>query len=120
MSSLDGLSFVKDKGLKGIIIAGSHLYSYNNNAVNTINNLGIDYNISPLELNYKELMHRNNSNSILTVYGRYPMMVSANCINKNCNICDKKEKAIAFLCETSARCVIMSFIMICRHVYLMR
>ena len=94
VSSLDGLSFVKDKGLKGIIIAGSHLYSYNNNAVNTINNLGIDYNISPLELNYKELMHRDNSNSILTVYGRYPMMVSANCINKNCISCDKKEKNI--------------------------
>ncbi|MBQ9391265.1 MAG: U32 family peptidase [Lachnospiraceae bacterium] len=94
VSSYDGVSFVKDKGLKGIIIAGSHLYSYNNNAVNTINNLGIDYNISPLELNYKELIHRNNSNSILTVYGRYPMMVSANCINKNCISCDKKEKII--------------------------
>lgn len=94
VSSYDGLSFVNDNELEGIIIANSYLYSYNNKSVNTINNLGIDYNISPLELNYKELMHRNNTSSILTVYGRYPMMVSANCINKNCDFCDKKEKNI--------------------------
>ena len=90
--SYDGLSYVKSHNLSGVVIAGAHLYTFNNHSVNAVNDLGADYLIAPYELNNKELSHRLNDNSILTVYGRTPMMITANCINKNCIACDKTSK----------------------------
>lgn len=42
----------------------------------------------PLELNVKELAHRDNKNSELIVYGYTPMMVSVQCVQKNMDRCD--------------------------------
>ena len=90
----DALSFVKQSELNGIVIAGSHLYSYNNYAVSMLRELNVNINISPYELNSKELRHRDNDRSILTIYGKAPMMISNNCVNKNCISCDHNEKTL--------------------------
>lgn len=94
VSSYDGMEFIRENKLKGVVISGSYIYTFNNNSIRAIRELGIDYNIAPYELNYKELSHRNNSNSIITIYGKYPMMVTNNCINKNCLKCDKTQKSL--------------------------
>ena len=94
VSGYDGIGFVKEYKLEGVIIVGSHLYTFNNTSVDFVNDLGADYNICPMELNNRELSHRNNSNSIINIYGRAPLMISANCVNKNCKGCDKKEKEL--------------------------
>ena len=92
VSGYDGIGFIRENNLEGTIIAGDHLYTYNNNALRFLDKNDIEYNISPIELNHKELKHRNNKNSILTIYGRSIMMITSNCINKNCIKCDKTEK----------------------------
>lgn len=48
----------------------------------------------PLELNSREIMHRNNIGSQMIVYGYYPLMTTANCVHKNTKGCDKKQKLI--------------------------
>ena len=50
----------------------------------------------PLELTNKELMEisRTDPPSDLVVYGRLPMMVSAQCIKKTTSGCDKRREAI--------------------------
>ena len=45
----------------------------------------------PLELNEKELRHRNNSGSEMLIYGYLPLMESAQCVRKNLLGCDRKE-----------------------------
>ena len=42
----------------------------------------------PLELNAKELAHRNNKNSELIVYGYTSMMVSVQCVQKTMDRCN--------------------------------
>ena len=44
----------------------------------------------PLELNRKELRQRDNRNSEMLVYGYIPMMISAQCLKKNLDGCDRK------------------------------
>ena len=88
MSGYDGIGFIRENNLEGTIIAGDHLYTYNNNALRFLDKNDIEYNISPIELNHKELKHRNNKNSILTIYGRSIMMITSNCINKNTLFCN--------------------------------
>ena len=49
----------------------------------------------PLELNYRELRSYSSlPGTELTVYGRAPMMVTAQCINKTVTGCDSKERTL--------------------------
>ena len=48
----------------------------------------------PVELNKKELLRRDILGEELIVYGRLPMMLSAQCVNKTMHGCDKAEKTI--------------------------
>lgn len=45
---------------------------------------------APLELNRKELFSRNNSGSEIIIYGRLPLMTSAQCVHANTGKCDRK------------------------------
>ena len=94
VSGYDAVGFVKEHDLGGIMIAGSHLYTYNRLSVDFINELGASFNVCPIELNNKELSHRDNSSSIITIYGKAPLMISANCIAKNCIGCEKREQEL--------------------------
>ena len=42
----------------------------------------------PYELNEREIGKRDNTNSEMVVYGYLPMMVSAQCVQKNLNGCN--------------------------------
>ncbi|MCR4612054.1 MAG: hypothetical protein K5644_09175, partial [Lachnospiraceae bacterium] len=115
VSGYDGLYFAK-KHLNKPIIADSSLYSYNNYAIDTIAGLGVDINVAPLELNNKELSHRNNKNSVLTIYGRIPMMITNNCINKNCNYCDNTEKLLTIKDKKGHSFPVRNFCKMCYNV----
>jgi putative protease len=47
----------------------------------------------PLELNRKELKHLPLANEML-IYGRIPVMLSANCINKTLSKCNQKSSSV--------------------------
>lgn len=71
------------------MIADFNLYTYNDFAKDSYENIGVSYTTIPLELNQKEIRGRENGNSEMVIYGHYPLMVTANCVHKNTTNCDK-------------------------------
>ena len=80
--NIEELGFLKDMGYKGEIHADSCLYSFNKESVKVLKELGIRECTCPEELNIFELKERGFSDSVLKIYGRTPLMVSAQCTKK--------------------------------------
>lgn len=81
------LFFVRTQ-MAGIPIAVDYnMYTYNDAAASAFSRLGAVRNTIPLELNKKEILHRDNRASEMLVYGRYPLMVSAQCVRRNTGLC---------------------------------
>ena len=82
--SLDGLAWLGKNGPQGKpITADAGLYSWNNAARVFLAERGVAEDTVPLELNRREIAQRGASGSELIVYGRAPMMISAQCVRKN-------------------------------------
>ncbi|WP_455722110.1 DUF3656 domain-containing U32 family peptidase [Agathobacter sp.] len=69
-----------------------NMYTYNDIAKSAFCEHGADGDTVPLELNAKEIAHRNNTKSEMIIYGYYPLMTSAQCVHKNTSGCDKKSQ----------------------------
>ncbi|MCF0128588.1 MAG: U32 family peptidase, partial [Pseudobutyrivibrio sp.] len=88
---LDSIGYPKDK-----IICDYRLYTMSNRAIAAYEKNGYKINCVPLELSLKEIEHRNNENSQLIVYGRFPLMITANCSVKNSICCNKENTVYSF------------------------
>lgn len=92
--SFDGASFLKDE-LQNVlpVILDFGMYTYNNRAKSF---LWRAYHplrdTAPLELNKKELSERDNRGTEALVYGRIPLMISAQCIAVNTETCGRKNR----------------------------
>lgn len=76
------------------VILDHNMYTFNDVSKSAFFEHGVSGDTVPLELNSKEIMHRNNTGSQMIVYGYYPLMTTANCVHKNTKGCDKKQKLI--------------------------
>lgn len=76
------------------VILDHNMYTFNDVSKSTFFEHGVSGDTVPLELNSREIMHRNNTGSQMIVYGYYPLMTTANCVHKNTKGCDKKQKLI--------------------------
>lgn len=76
------------------IILDHNMYTFNDVSKSAFFEHGVSGDTVPLELNSREIMHRNNIGSQMIVYGYYPLMTTANCVHKNTRGCDKKQKLI--------------------------
>lgn len=76
------------------IILDHNMYTFNDVSKSTFFEHGVSSDTVPLELNSREIMHRNNIGSQMIVYGYYPLMTTANCVHKNTKGCDKKQELI--------------------------
>ena len=76
------------------VILDHNMYTFNDVSKSAFFGHGVSGDTVPLELNSKEIMHRNNIGSQMIVYGYYPLMTTANCVHKNTKGCDKKQKLI--------------------------
>lgn len=76
------------------VILDYNMYTFNDVSKSAFFEHGVSGDTVPLELNSREIMHRNNIGSQMIVYGYYPLMTTANCVHKNTNGCDKKQKLI--------------------------
>jgi len=83
--SLDELEYYKDKKL----VTDYSMYSMNPVAAKYLRSRGVERITAPIELNEHELKTLDCKDKELIVYGHIPMMVSAQCIHKNINGCDK-------------------------------
>lgn len=84
------LFFVKEKLPQMNVVIDHNMYTYNNYAKRGFAGYGILRDTVPLELNQKEIRHRDNRSSEMVIYGHYPLMTSAGCVHKNTISCDKK------------------------------
>lgn len=91
--NVDEIGYLRRNGIHEFI-TDSSVYALNNYAVESLRELGAERITYPYELNYKELLNLSAGNSEIIVYGRIPLMISANCINQTLNKCDKTKKIL--------------------------
>ena len=89
IDNLESLYYLKKIGFKGSITGDVHLYCTNDTAAKSLHDQGIDILTYPLELNSGELNHLNIGKVEFILYGRAPMMISAQCTQKTLDKCIK-------------------------------
>ncbi|MEY8426189.1 DUF3656 domain-containing protein [Lachnospiraceae bacterium 46-15] len=82
--------FLLECGYAKARIPDYNMYTYNRYAEEFWKERGITQTTAPLELNDRELAVRGCKNSEILVYGHLPMMVSAQCVRKNIDKCQKQ------------------------------
>lgn len=92
--NLESYGILKETGMADKCIIDHSLYTWNREAIEFFREEHVLRNTVPLELNEKELRHRDNHLSEMLVYGNLPLMISAQCVRKNCYQCDKKEARV--------------------------
>lgn len=85
--NLESFAQLSAEGLAPYCVLDHAMYTWNDRSIEFWDREGILRNTAPLELNAKELAHRDNRNSELLIYGYLPVMLSAQCIRKNCFHC---------------------------------
>ncbi|MBO4375198.1 MAG: U32 family peptidase [Lachnospiraceae bacterium] len=92
--TVDELAFLTENSYMGRIIGDTYLYAMNSRAADMLKEMGLCRDCAPLELTFNELRERGVSESELMVYGRVPLMVSAQCVYRNTHDdrCGKDEK----------------------------
>lgn len=89
--NLESYGMLKRAGFEKFCVLDASLYAWNNEAVSFWREEGVMRNTVPFELNEGELRHRDNRDSEMSVYGYIPLMVSAQCVQKNLYGCRKEE-----------------------------
>lgn len=79
--------FLRKHGYAKNIVTDYNLYQFNRYAKAFWQEHQVESTTAPLELNYKELKMTGLENSELVIYGHYPMMVSAQCVQKTTGGC---------------------------------
>lgn len=93
--SLDVIAFIKEWGNENWqMVSDSNLYTYSNEAAEYFYRLGMIQDTIPVELNRKEILKRENSRSEMIIYGRLPLMITAQCIHKNTLGCMHQHKVL--------------------------
>ncbi len=77
--NLEELGFLRSENYRGRILADSCLYSFNRESRSVLRGLGISEDTVPLELTFREMKDRGCRGSVVIIYGRAPLMVSAQC-----------------------------------------
>lgn len=113
--NISEFEFLKKNNIEGIKVADYTVYGFNDLAVDTLKTYGFDEITYPVELNEKELFYLKNPNGELIVYGRIPLMVSANCIDKTCHKCHKPEPSLSYI--TDRKGVSLPYVCCCRFCY---
>ncbi len=92
--TIDELGFLAENSYKGRIIGDAYLYAMNAASAAELKSMGVWRDTAPLELTRGELKDRGVSESELTVYGRAPLMVSAQCVYRDTHDdrCGRDEK----------------------------
>lgn len=100
--SLEEVEFLREKGYDRVIITDSMVYIWNHRAAKAVLSAA-DGSVLPLELSAKDLeemlrrMDTAEGKTILPVYGRIPMMITAGCVRKTSGACRHHDDGFWFL-----------------------
>ena len=92
----ESFEFLKQHRYSKPIVTDYNLYQFNRVAKEFWSQQGVESTTASVELNYQELKEVGLNNSELIVYGHYPMMISAQCIQKTTNACVGRSGRLAF------------------------
>lgn len=94
VKSLEGLAFLQESGFKGPVVTDHSVYNWNRSALHYLHSFrnGFTY---PLELSVHENRALENLNGEYVIYGRTPMMITANCIRKTTDRCNGNENSFS-------------------------
>ena len=81
--SLEEIAWLISLGLAQRIRSDAGIYTMNHKSRVWLQEHGITKDTVPYELNRHEIRSRDNTDSELVVYGRIPLMISAQCLQKN-------------------------------------
>lgn len=87
--SPETLAYFTGHQLTDLVRADAGLYTYNRAAEAMLREEGVGGDTAPVELNKKELWSRDNRTSEIIAYGRLPLMVTAQCLEKNQKGCTR-------------------------------
>lgn len=88
--SLEEAGMFTEEKIRGRMVMDHTMYSYNRQADQWLYRMGSVRNTVPVELNGREWRERGCQGEEIIIYGRLPMMVSAQCIRRTAKGCDKK------------------------------
>lgn len=83
--------WLMEKGYSKKIVSDYNLYVFNKRSREFLMSQGITGYTAPVELNSRELARLDISGAAFIVYGYQPVMISANCIQKNTGGCTKAD-----------------------------
>lgn len=92
--SLESAAWMVQQGYGAYCVLDSGMYTFNNESMKFWRQQGVDRFTAPLELNGRELRGRCNKGSEMMVYGYIPMMISAQCVQKNLDTCRKNDATL--------------------------
>lgn len=107
--------YIRHRGFQGKYVADYTVYAYNNQAVDVLYSEGFDDIAYPVELNMGELRHLDIKSGELLVYGKIPLMVTANCIDRTCAKCHKPDSSFGTFKDRKN--TNMTYLACCRHCY---
>lgn len=89
--SLEELSFLQEMGVPGSMIQGDYyLYAFSREAIRGWEALSLQQYTLPVELNARELRDLGTGGEMI-IYGYQPVMLSAQCLQKNTKGCSRRE-----------------------------
>lgn len=88
--SFDGLEILREAGYpEDRVILDNRLYTFSGRSKLAYEAMGYALDTISYELNIGELKERDNSRSIMPLYGYIPLMLTANCVVNNTKGCNK-------------------------------
>ena len=93
IKNIDELALMQEKHITNFAVDSS-LYEFNHYAKRFLHENSAAYISLPYELNGKEMIHLADREDEVVVYGNVPLMVTANCLNKNYNQCEAGKNRI--------------------------
>ncbi len=89
VKNMEELGFLLNHDIDLVIHADHSIYCWNRSALKYLKGF-VDRITAALELSMRELCDLDNRDMVIPIYGRSPLMVSAGCIAKTFDKCDKK------------------------------
>ena len=87
--NLDSVGLLHRLGMEDWIILDASVYTMNSEARSFWRGQAVLRDTLSHELNFRELQHMDNRCSEMVVYGRTPMMIAAQCVQKTMRGCDR-------------------------------
>lgn len=113
----DSLGFLRRMGVEASCVwLDSPLYTFSERAISFFRALGYEHRTLPLELNAKELRRQSMDESIMTIYGHAPFMVSNQCVNKTLSGCDHVSKNLQLVDRYGKHLPVKNYCGVCCNV----